>query len=166
MLSRGAALGLYRGPLRDCVVALKYQGRHKTAERLAVRLLEQENIRAVLAGADLLVGVPLHADRLKERGFNQAALLAGALARMCGLPESAALIRNRNTPSQTHLSARDRRRNVAKAFSVREGADPGGATIVVVDDVATTGATLRECAATLLTAGAAEVRAITVARAE
>ena len=166
MLSRGTALGLYRGPLRDCVVALKYQGRHKTAERLVVRLLDRERGRAVLFGADMLIGVPLHAHRLRERGFNQAALLAEALARISGLPVSSALVRNRNTPSQTHLSARDRRRNVAAAFAVRDHTALKGATVVLVDDVATTGATLRECATTLLAAGAAEVRAITVARAE
>ncbi len=166
MLSQGAALGFYAGPLRDCVVALKYQGRHKTAERLALRLLDRERGRAVLVGADTLIGVPLHADRLKERGFNQAALLAEALGRNSGLPVSTALIRNRNTPSQTHLSAKDRRRNVARAFEVRDPKALIGATVVMVDDVATTGATLRECAATLLAAGAAEVRSITVARAE
>jgi ComF family protein len=159
-------LGLYAGSLRDCVVALKYRGRHRTAERLALRLLERERGRAVLFGADALIGVPLHPDRLKERGFNQAALLAEALGRNSGLPVLTALIRNRNTPSQTHLSAKDRRRNVARAFQVREPAALLGATVVLVDDVATTGATLRECAATLLAAGVAEVRAITVARAE
>ena len=159
-------MGLYAGSLRDCVVALKYQGRHRTAARLALRLLERERGRAVLLGADALIGVPLHVDRLKERGFNQAALLAEALGRNGGLPVSTALVRNRNTPSQTHLSAKDRRRNVAGAFRVRDRSGLIGATVVVVDDVATTGATLRECAATLLAAGVAEVRAITVARAE
>lgn len=166
VLSRGAALGLYGGPLRDCVVALKYQGRHKAAQRLALRLLQKDRVRAVLVKADVLVGVPLHGDRLKERGFNQAALLARALARSTGLPVSTALIRRRNTPSQTHLSARERRRNVARAFAVSDPTAFLGATVVVVDDVATTGATLRECAATLLLAGAREVRAITAARAE
>lgn len=148
------------------MVALKYQGRHKTAERLAIRLFERGRGRAVLLGADMLIGVPLHIDRLKERGFNQASLLTEALARLSGLPVSKALIRNRNTPSQTHLSAHDRRRNVAAAFAVRDHTTLGGTTVVLVDDVATTGATLRECAATLLAAGAAEVRAITAARAE
>lgn len=166
VISRSAALGLYGGPLRDCVVALKYQGRHKTAERLAIRLFERERGRAVLLGADMLIGVPLHGDRLKERGFNQASLLTEALARISGLPVSKALIRNRNTPSQTHLSARDRRRNVAAAFAVRDHTALMGITVVLVDDVTTTGATLRECAVTLLAAGAAEVRAITAARAE
>lgn len=166
VLSRGAALGVYAGPLRDCVVALKYQGRHKTAERLALRILSRERGRAVLFGAHSLIGVPLHVERLKERGFNQAALLAEALGRISGLPVSSALSRIRNTPSQTHLKARDRRRNVARAFQVQNSPSLIGATMVLVDDVATTGATLRECAATLLAAGVGEVRAITVARAE
>lgn len=111
-------------------------------------------------------GVPLHADRVAERGFNQAGLLAEGLSRLSGTPVCTSLTRVRNTPSQTDLSARQRRRNVADAFAV---ADPRGiknSVVVLVDDVATTGATLRECARTLLRAGAREVRAITVARAE
>lgn len=166
VISRGASLGPYDGALRDCVVALKYQGRHRTADRLAVRLFEKARCREVLADCDVLVGVPLHPDRLKERGFNQAGLLAECLARLSGIAVSRGLRRVRNTPSQTDLSARQRRRNVAAAFVVT---DPGwilNSVVVLVDDVATTGATLRECASTLLHSGAREVRAITVARAE
>lgn len=159
-------MGAYAGPLRECVVALKYRGRHKTAQRLAKRLLEARRCQDILRASDVIMGVPLHPSRERERGFNQADLLAGALAAGCSLPMSRGLVRTRNTPSQTDLSARDRRRNVARAFAVRAGASLKGAAVVLVDDVTTTGATLRECASTLLASGVREVRSITVARAE
>lgn len=162
----GASLGAYEGPLRDCVLALKYNGRHKTANRLAVRLLRKDPCLALLHEADLIMGVPLHPDRLRLRGFNQAELLAAALAKDRKIPLSRGLVRTRNTRSQTDLSARDRRRNVLNAFAVRASPALRDACIVLVDDVITTGATLRECASTLLAHGAREVRSITVARAE
>jgi ComF family protein len=166
VISRGASLGFYGGPLRDCVVALKYQGRHRTAKRLAARLLKNDRCREILEHADLIVGVPLHPDRLRHRGFNQAGLLAAALAGVCPGLVSHCLVRTRNTRSQTDLGARGRRLNVLNAFSVRPDPALRSATVVLVDDVITTGATIRECASTLLDHGAREVRSITVARAE
>jgi ComF family protein len=148
------------------VVALKYHGRHRTAERLAIRLLGDARCRGVLEEADTLVGVPLHRDRERERGFNQAGLIARALARARSIPVSQELVRGRDTRSQTDLSARDRRVNVRNAFAVRSDRPFKNAVVVLIDDVTTTGATLRECALTLLAHGAREVRAITVARAE
>lgn len=162
----GAALGIYAGSLRDCVVALKYRGRHRTAARLAFRLAAVEPCRRILHASEIVVGVPLHPRRARARGFNQADLLACALAKSAGLSVSRGLIRTRNTPSQTDLSARARRQNVRSAFAVAPGAGLAGAAVALVDDVTTTGATLRECATTLLAAGVREVRAITVARAE
>jgi ComF family protein len=149
------------------VVALKYHGRHRTAARLSVRLMESGRCRRILKASDVLVAVPLHPDRESRRGFNQAHLIASALGGSCGLPVSRGLVRTKNTGTQTDLSARDRRRNVRNAFA--RGADAGaigGAAVTLVDDVTTTGATLRECAATLLALGVREVRSITVARAE
>jgi len=166
LILEGGALGPYAGPLRDCVVALKYRGRHRTAARLASRLADVERCRTILRASEVVVGVPLHPNRASERGFNQAHLLAVALAKGAGLPVSRGLIRTRDTPSQTDLSARARRQNVRSAFAVAPGARLEGAAVTLVDDVTTTGATLRECAATLLAAGVNEVRAITVARAE
>ncbi len=166
IISRGASLGEYAGTLRDCVVALKYRGRHKTACGLAARLVNTERCARVLAGADLIVAVPLHPRRLRDRGFNQAELLARAMARSTRVPVSRPLQRTRDTPSQTDLTAPARRRNVRGAFTVKADSLLQGATVVLVDDVVTTGATLRECAATLLAGGAGEVRSITVARAE
>jgi ComF family protein len=164
------AAGVYDGALREIVHALKYQRRTSLARPLAALVLER--CAATLAGADAVVPVPLHASRERERGFNQAALIARALP----LPCADILERLRATPSQTDLPANKRRENVRGAFGVKTGLSHSsslfprqGVTIpltgVVLDDVATTGATLSECARVLKEAGAREVRAVTVARA-
>ena len=130
--------------------------------------------RDLLAGADLVVPVPLHWRRRHERGFNQAALLAAGL----GLPACEPLRRSRRTRVQAGLHAGERRVNVGNAFSLAwtyHRAWPrlparvaprrlAGLTVVLVDDVSTTGATLEACAAVLLAAGVREVRALTAAR--
>jgi ComF family protein len=105
--------------------------------------------------------VPLHRSRRRERGFNQAADLAGHL----GLPVRHALRRTRATAPQTGLPSAQRHRNVRRAFRVtRDGRAVAGSTVVLVDDVSTTGATLEACARVLKEAGAREVRALTAAR--
>lgn len=121
----------------------------------------------VLDGADLLVPVPLHWTRLVWRRFNQSALLAHALSRECGVacvPDL--LLRARRTPIQGTLGRLQRQKNVRRAFAVRARRldRVKDARIVLVDDVLTTGATLAECARTLRRAGAADVRAVTLAR--
>jgi len=166
VIARGASLGPYEGVLRDCVISLKYRGRHRTARGLAARLFADHECRSVLADADGLVGVPLHRDRENERGFNQAHLIAQSLSIAATVPLAGTLVRVRDTPSQTTLDARARRRNVRGAFVVPRSASVAGSVLVLIDDVTTTGATVRECARTLLAAGAREVRAIVVARAE
>ncbi len=166
VISMGASIGPYAGPLRHSVRALKYGRRHRSAERLAQRLVSTSPCQAVLAASDLILPVPLHANRLRERGFNQAELLARAVSERTGVPLSRSLERQRDTPSQTRLSASERRRNVRNAFGLRGDREVRGAITVLLDDVTTTGATIRECARVLLDAGAREVRSITVARAE
>lgn len=157
-MARCRAIGPYEGGLRDIVHALKYDGRRTLARRLGEMLARSG--AEVLDGADLAVPVPLHRSRLRERGFNQAAEIASHL----GLPVADALRRVRATPSQTDLPAAKRHANVRGAFAARRRVPVSGRTVVLVDDVSTTGATLDACARVLLDAGALEVRALTAAR--
>jgi ComF family protein len=157
-IRRSCAIGPYEGSLRAIVHALKYGRRRSIARELGGRM--RDGGERVLAGASAVVPVPLHWRRRRRRGFNQAADLAAAL----GIPVVHALKRVRATSSQTGLAASQRRANVRGAFAMRRRTDVRGLSIVLVDDVATTGATLEGCARVLLAAGASEVRAITAAR--
>lgn len=158
MIALARSIGSYEGSLRAIVHALKYDPRRTIARHLAVRMRVAG--AAVLADADLAVPVPLHPSRERARGFNQAR----ELARHLGLPMVDALARTRKTPSQADLTAARRHANVRGAFQWRRG-DVADSTIVLVDDVSTTGATLNACAAALMDAGAREVRALTAAKA-
>jgi len=115
---------------------------------------------------DAVMGVPLHARRERERTYNQSRLLAGGLARRLRVPMATTrcIVRRRETASQTGLNADGRRANVRGAFSVRDADWLQGRTILLVDDVMTTGATVAECAGTIKDAGAAAVYVVTVAR--
>lgn len=117
--------------------------------------------------ADMIVPVPLHRWRLLRRRYNQAALMGRAMARAMGKGFIAdAMLRTRATPSQGHLKADQRKKNVSKAFAVnpkRKGA-MAGKSIVLIDDVYTTGSTVRECAKILLEGGAKQVFVLTLAR--
>ena len=114
---------------------------------------------------DLFVPIPLHPARVRERGYNQSALLAQALGRRLGIPTAKDAVRRvRNTKSQVGLSRSERLQNMSGAFvSLRNLA--GAPHIVLIDDVCTTGATLEACAEVLIGAGAGSVRALTLARA-
>lgn len=163
--SAGASLGPYESTLRVVLHELKYGGRRRAAARLAELLLGDPTVQGLVATSDVLVPVPLHPRRLRERGFNQAALLAGELARRSGRPFCPdALVRRLDTVPQAGLTAAARRRNVEAAFAVRRKATVAGRTVALVDDVVTTGATALACARRLREAGAAEVRLLTVAR--
>jgi ComF family protein len=165
-LAAGASLGPYEGALRVLLHQLKYAGRRRAAGRLAELLLEEPAVRELLASSDLLVPVPLHHRRLRERGYNQSALLACELSRRTGRPWAAsALVRRRETLPQTGLRAAERRRNVRGAFSVAEGGRVRARVVTLIDDVMTTGATAQACAIALQAGGAVEVRLLTVARA-
>jgi ComF family protein len=161
----GASLGPYEGVLRVAVHELKYRARRRVAGRISDAMMGEASVRSVLAGAEALVPVPLHPRRQRKRGFNQSELLADALGRRAGIVVAAqALVRRQDTRSQTGLSAAARRANVRGAFAVRRRAQVAGRTVVLVDDVLTTGATASACAQVLRAAGAREVRLLTAAR--
>ena len=160
------AAGHYEGTLRAIIHAFKYDGRSRLAHRLSALMLEAG--AQLLDGAHCVVPIPLHPWRRARRGFNQAE----ELARHLGVPTRRALWRVRATAPQTALDARSRRRNLDGAFrlspfltSRRRGLWLEGKTVVLIDDVRTTGATLDACAYVLKMAGTKEVRALTVAQA-
>lgn len=162
VVSRSGAVGDYAGALRAIIHALKYDGRRSVATPLGALLAGE--CAPLLVRADALVPVPLHWRRQRARGYNQAVEIARALAQPTGLPLCDALRRVRSTPSQIDLPAARRHANVRAAFALRRGIVVDGLRLVLVDDVRTTGATIEACAATLIAAGAVEVRAVTVAR--
>jgi ComF family protein len=159
------AAARYDGVVREALHAFKFRGRRALAAPLADLLIEVVTGRLPAGAPDLLLPVPLHPGRERERGFNQAALLARGVARAWGCPvREDVLVRTRATASQTELDAPARRANVRDAFRARRPALVAGRHVVVVDDVCTTGATLSECARCLREAGARRVGVLTVAR--
>jgi ComF family protein len=169
----------FEGALRHAVHRFKYQGKIALAAPLAALLdefLKTQNHPSANIPRErlaLLVPVPLHSWRRYRRGYNQSGLLARELGRRLDVPVADALRRVRHTAPQVELSARDRAANVRGAFAINAGFDaaplhgdavqsPGA--VLLIDDVCTTGATLRECTRVLKQAGAPEVYALTLAR--
>ena len=154
----------FNGPARSAVHALKYDGERRLVGPIAE--LMAERWRRAGIGGDALVSVPVHAQRRRERGFDQAELLARALSGALGLPFWPALMRATRTRAQHQLGRRARQSNVGSAFAVTPayGEEVSGRWIVVVDDVTTTGATLGGCARALYDASAFAVSALTFAR--
>lgn len=157
---QASAIGVYDGTLRNILHAIKYDGRRSLAE--AVGQLMRTRAALLLSACEAAVPVPLHASKQRERGFNQAEDLARAL----GLPVVKALRRTRRTQAQSELHAGERIDNVRGAFAVnRRASSLVGRTVVLIDDVTTTGATLNECALALYRVGVATIYALTAARA-
>lgn len=158
------ACGDYRGALRASVLALKREAH--VSRRLARLLLETQR-RPPLNNATLIVPLPLHPERERERGFNQAAVLARALARLSALPiDEWSVARKLYTERRrAGMDTRARRETVANAFTVERPRLIANERILLVDDVFTTGATVSACAGALSEAGALEVLVLTVARA-
>jgi ComF family protein len=145
--------------VRDLVHSFKYKGLHAAAGWMAAQMPV-----AWLPGNAVLVPVPLHPSRERERGYNQSELLARAIGTRTGLPVVRALRRVRHTPPQAHQDAAGRWLNIRDAFAPRRELPPG-CVAVLVDDVCTTGATLEECAAVLRGMGAERMLGLVFARA-
>jgi ComF family protein len=155
----------FSGPVRMALHGLKYAGEQRLAVPLAAAVASRW--RAAGAGGEILVPVPVHAERARRRGYDQAVLLASEAARLLQLPCVRALERRRNTQPQFDLGRNARRANVAGAFAVVGPAQANrvcGRWVVLVDDVVTTGSTLVACAEALYDCGAVAVSAVTVAR--
>ncbi|MBQ2763547.1 MAG: ComF family protein [Firmicutes bacterium] len=139
---------------RILVKYLKYQNRRDLAETMAKLFFRHSEIDSDF---DVVTAVPLHKTRQKERGYNQSEIFARCIAEGMGLPYETFLIRNVNTVSQTKLPYQQRLHNLEGAFSVWSAESVKGKRILLVDDVVTTGATVKECAAVLKVAGAKRV---------
>lgn len=151
--------GVYETALRSLILAFKFHQRTEYAPRLGRMMRDALTVSSFARQIDLFVPVPLHWRRRLERGYNQAFYLSRHLctppARIC-----TDLVRTRYTKRQWNLTEAQRRRNVKNAFAVRRGHPFEGKTVVLVDDITTSGATLTECANVLKAAGARQVYAV------
>ncbi len=157
------SIGLFEGSLREAVHQFKYRPCQSLGKPLGDWMATGIN---VLITIDMIMPVPLHVQRLKQRGFNQALLLAHRMSARKGIKLNIDnLARVRPTRPQVELTGEERKKNVAGAFMLRRPGDVENRHIVLVDDVFTTGATMNECAGVLKKAGASQVTALTLARA-
>ena len=152
----------YEGPVEKAVHRFKYEGWRRLAGPLAQLLAERLVVEGLAARC--VVAVPLHPARLRQRGFNQAELLAGELrTRLAVFEPVGELVRTRPTPPQVGNDRLRRFENVKDAFEWH-GPRLGGEAMLVIDDVATTGATLNACAGALRAAGSGPITGVSVAR--
>lgn len=167
LVKRVARLGLMAPPLREVIHLIKFHGRWELAAWLGQRLAEHEAVRALLAQTDVIVPVPLHTIRQTYRGYNQSMLIARQLKRASGLPIIMPALRARSTVAQTSLSSvAARQKNLRDAFVLLDPSAITGKRLILVDDVMTTGATLRSFAWTLWAARPAGLSAVVAAIAD
>lgn len=162
-----SACAFHSSPLREAVHELKYNGLRALAAPLGALMARcWPELAPAGLSFDAVVPVPLHRSRERERGYNQAALLARELGPHLGLPiREGILVRTRDTPAQVGLSAEEREANVLGAFRCQNGS-PAGSRVLLVDDVCTTGATLEAAAVALREGGAPFIWAFTLGRAK
>jgi len=160
------AIGPFKAPLADAIHLLKYSDRRSVVQKLSHYMEHSISGAEQYQAADLILSVPLHPARKRERVYNQAQLLAQALGKIMNkaYPENI-ISRARHTQTQTKLNKQQRLENVKDIFTVRKPELVKGKTVILIDDVLTTGATIGSCARTLLEAGASRVLALTAAAA-
>ncbi len=146
------SLCFYEKRWRDLLHNFKYRGKRSLARPLGTWIGSE--VKALeYCSPDLVVPVPLHRNRERERGFNQSALLAHSAAKELGVPCSALLEKVKDTPSQTRVSRRERHENIYRAFRCRKEFEPG-IVVLLIDDIYSTGSTMREAAEVLRGNGA------------
>ena len=155
--ARGVCVGWYRDELRDSVRQFKFRNHPEFAKAYGKAMAEE--VRRFLPGAyDCVTWMPVSEERLRERGYDQARLLAEAMGEALDKPVLPLLKKVRNNPAQSSLTdGRDRTANVAGAYAVPDPAAVDGRRVLLTDDIFTTGSTLEEGAGTLLEAGCAQV---------
>jgi ComF family protein len=160
------AVARYESVLHDVIHLFKYKGKVTVGEILGRMMADHAYPGFAMADYSLIVPVPLHPKRLRERGFNQAVILGREISKRFSLPlEFLVLVRHKFTEPQVNLGKEQRTANVRDAFVVRNEKKIEGQRIILVDDVYTTGSTIKECAGALMRHGAEKVAALTLARA-
>ena len=153
---------IFNDKILELVHLLKYSG----ITKLSGHFIDQASNRIIkndfYKDIDLIIPVPLHKVRLRERGYNQSKLIADELSRLLSIPVKTNLIRTKNNKSQTGLNRKERIKNVLNIFEVKEIEDLKEKNIILVDDILTTGATLNECTRVLKMSGAGNVNVLTV----
>lgn len=157
----------HRGPAASLVHAFKFRGLPSAAREAGRRMARDPVLRAELSGFDALVPVPLHPRRRRERGFNQAELLAREIGAAAGLPVLDLLERRKRAAPSWRLGRAERRAELSGAYAAKDGAGAAatGRRLLVVDDVCATATTLEECALALRRCGAADAAGFVFARA-
>jgi len=156
---------LYQGGIMEAIHQMKYGGKAYLAESLGALLASFAGDWMENYGRCLMIPVPLHPKRLRERGYNQSLLLARAMSPLLGMEiDLLSLRRVKYTRSQTGLNSEERKRNVRGAFALDRQKKFKGQSVILVDDVATTGHTMNECARVLKTAGCEKVLCLVLAR--
>jgi len=166
VFKKAAAPTLYDDIMKKVISEFKYNGRTYVGKDLANLIVIQCADFLKESFPELIMHIPLHEEKLKERGYDQAYILAVDIGKHLKIPVIARnLERIRQTQTQTHLHKKERAKNVKGAFQISHAESIKGRRILLVDDVYTTGATIRECAKSLNKAGAGEIFVVTAARA-
>ncbi|MBN1663771.1 MAG: ComF family protein [Deltaproteobacteria bacterium] len=159
-------VGRYEEPLLSCIHQFKYNANIGAGRRLGKLMAQYEYPAFRISDYSLIIPIPLHLKRLRERGFNQSLILAKEIAKQHHLPvDFMNLKRQVYTKPQVNLGKDERQANVRGAFKAVDAGRINGEKIILVDDVYTTGSTVRECATVLMKAGAQDVAVLTLARA-
>ena len=158
-------IALYQTTLQQAIHLFKFEKKKVFAQHLIQLINTHLPVDCGVATYDFILPIPIHKKRLRERGFNQATLLADGIAKAAGVPVlTNTLVRKRHTVAQSSLDRETRQQNIVGAFDVLEPDTIRGKRLLVIDDVFTTGATIREAVSELWTADPAEIDVLTLAR--